>query len=365
MLSKLILIWFSVINISCGYVRVCYFTNWAQYRPGNAKFTPAHIDYDLCTHIIYAFAKIVNSKLTMTELSDVQMYNEIVKKSKLHNPKLKVLLAVGGYNHESKSVSPFSEMVNNEDSLQKFIDGSVEFLRQYKFDGLDLDWEYPTKRGNSRETDKIKFTSLCQGLAEAFKKETPVNTGNTRLILTAAVSAGEATINSAYEVEKLGAHLDTLHLMSYDLHGAWEGKTGHHTSMQATDPSSVASGLNVWIKRGFPSSKIALGLATYGRSFTLKNKINYGLGDASIGYGAKQKYTRENGYAAYYEVCEEIRNGLVVVKGTDNVANAPYGHKENYWIGYDDEESLKYKVNKLIIGEIFTPLFFPYRLLCT
>jgi GH18 family chitinase len=35
---------------------VCYFTNWAWYRPGIGKYLPETIDERLCTHIVYGFA---------------------------------------------------------------------------------------------------------------------------------------------------------------------------------------------------------------------------------------------------------------------------------------------------------------------
>ena len=42
-------------------------------------------------------------------------------------------------------------------------------------------------------------------------------TGKERLLLTAAVGAGQATIDTAYEVDKLNIHLDMLNLMTYDV----------------------------------------------------------------------------------------------------------------------------------------------------
>jgi len=46
-----------------NYVRVCYYTNWAQYRPKPMKFFPEDVDPFLCTHIIYSFAKLGRGKL--------------------------------------------------------------------------------------------------------------------------------------------------------------------------------------------------------------------------------------------------------------------------------------------------------------
>lgn len=50
----------SVIHLSKAdkYVRVCYFSNRGQYRTGIGQYLPKDIDPFLCTHVIYAFAKI-------------------------------------------------------------------------------------------------------------------------------------------------------------------------------------------------------------------------------------------------------------------------------------------------------------------
>lgn len=55
------------------------------------------------------------------------------------------------------------------------------------------------------------------------------------LILTAAVSAGAKTIDTAYDIPALAGVLDYLHLMSYDYHGSWE-KTTHHNAPLESHP---------------------------------------------------------------------------------------------------------------------------------
>ena len=72
-------------------------------------------------------------------------------------------------------------------------------------------------------SDKINFGLWAKELSEAFKPR--------GLLLSAAVSAGKPTIDLAYDVPTLGQYLDFINVMSYDLHGHWDRKTGHHSAL--------------------------------------------------------------------------------------------------------------------------------------
>ena len=54
-------------------------------------------------------------------------------KLKEKNEKLKILIAIGGWNAGSY---PFEQVTNSTETLNQFAQSSVEFLRQWNFDGL-------------------------------------------------------------------------------------------------------------------------------------------------------------------------------------------------------------------------------------
>ncbi|GFT91543.1 chitotriosidase-1, partial [Nephila pilipes] len=138
---------------------VCYFTNWAQYRPNEGKYVPEDIDPTLCTHLIFAFGWMKKHKISSFDSTDETkngkkgMYERLVD-VKNKNKDAKVLLAIGGW---SFGTQRFKEMASNRYNRQLFVFSAIKYLRDRNFDGLDLDWEFP--RGGD---DKKHFVSLLK-----------------------------------------------------------------------------------------------------------------------------------------------------------------------------------------------------------
>lgn len=109
---------------------------------------------------MYAFATLKDHKLTEANDDDPENYDKLIEMRE-SNPDLQVslmgkmklsfhghdiifllqiLLAIGGWAFGS---TPFKELTSNVYRMNQFVYEAIEFLREYKFNGLDVDWEYP------------------------------------------------------------------------------------------------------------------------------------------------------------------------------------------------------------------------------
>ncbi|KAF5280513.1 hypothetical protein FQA39_LY18035, partial [Lamprigera yunnana] len=324
---------------------VCYYTNWSQYRTKIGKFVPEDIIPDLCTHIIFAFGWLKKGKLSSFESNDetkdgkIGLY-EKMRNLKKANPKLKILLAIGGW---SFGTQKFKDMSSTRYARQTFIFSAIPFLRDREFDGLDVDWEYP-KGGD----DKKNYVHLLKELREAFEAEAQEVKKN-RLLLTAAVPVGPDNIKSGYDVPAVSSYLDFINLMAYDFHGKWERETGHNAPLHSPSSDSewrkqlsVDYAAKLWVKLGAPKEKLVIGMPTYGRTFTLSSISKFKVNSPASGGGKEGVYTKESGFLAYYEICEILRNGASYV--WDDEMKVPYAIYEDQWIGFDDERSIRHKM---------------------
>jgi len=331
---------------------VCYFTNWSYKRPGMGKFTPEDVDPNLCTHMVFAFATIKKNRLSASEDNDIGdsflegTYQRMMKMRE-KNPKLKILLAVGGWAFGSK---PFQELTENIFRMNGFVYDAIEFLRKHNFDGLDIDWEYP--RGPD---DKASFVSLVRELRLAIEGEAK-GSKNAKLLLTAAVPASFEAIEAGYDVPELSKYLDFINVMTYDFHGQWEKEVGHNSPLYPLNSATgfqkrltVDYSAQEWVRQGAPKEKLIIGMPVYGRTFTLADPTQFDIGAPASGGGDPGRYTGESGFLSYYEICDFLHKDNTTLVW-DNEQQVPFAYRGLQWVGFDDERSLKTKTKWLKSG---------------
>jgi len=287
------------------------------------------------------------------------------------NPNIKTLISVGGWNFNDCAASPadtvgqgsatceiFSTIAASESKVRGFAANIIDFCRRWGFDGFDLDWEYPVKAGHNSNTkvggqfvetpqDYANYVRMLRILKEEFQAEN----ANDPLLLMAAVGVGKDTVEVAYDIPGMSQYLDLINLMTYDMHGGWEDRTGCNAPLYATEEDQVLSGYDLsvswavdyWIANGASPSQLTLGLGSYGRGWTLADTSNSGFNAPASGKSAPGASTKEAGYLSYYECEERISQGATEVYDSDR--ECVYIASGGEWIGYDNSRSICEKIS--------------------
>jgi chitinase len=327
------------------------------YIAGYRDFDFSKIQANKLTHINYAFANIINGKVdfggkTAANEADLKLEDmKSLQDLKKVNPNLKILVSVGGWTWSTH----FSEVASTDSSRKIFAKSAVDFLKKYKLDGIDLDWEYPNQvgAGNPHGPEDIKnFSLLLKEVRLHLDKQSKTDnkSENDFYLLTIATGGDQAYINNT-NLGEAHQYLDFINIMTYDAYHGLHKTTGHHTNLYLADgdPAIKAKGEEVksavtsvqgHINAGVPIEKINLGLAFYGRKWEGVKKENNGLFQAAESVGMIE----------YYRViAQECNNENGFIRYWDKSAKAPYlwDVDSGVFISYEDTVSIKLKIEWL------------------
>lgn len=289
---------------------VAYVTSWSSVTP----------DPKVMTHINYAFGGVGSDGQSVYADNTTRMQKIVALKSR--NPKLKVLLSIGGWGRGS-----FSPMAKDATKRKAFAKACKAFCDKYKLDGIDIDWEFPGNNSSGESSpsgEKQNFNLMMQDLREAL---------GTDLLLTMASSSDPGY----YDFRGCIKYLDFVNVMTYDM----SGPPNHHSALYRG--GKVGNGwlvqhesIQKHINAGIPASKLVMGLAFYGNS----------------GQGSQISL-------------QEIKDGIASGKWTDHwddTAKVPYvtDKNGNFAYGYDDDRSLTIKCQYIISKKLAGAMYWEY-----
>lgn len=326
----------------------------AYYFPHRGNFNTDILPLDRLTHIIFSFTEVIGNEMKFENDSTGIMLKKLVFEKKEH-PNLKVMIACGGWGGSGG----FSEMSRTPETRQKFVESVVRFIKEYKLDGLDIDWEYPGMPGIGNPyipEDKENFTSLMRELREAMD-----SIGKDQ-VLTFAVAGWEEFFNHV-ELDKVMPSVTYMNVMSYDLAGGDDSYTSHHTNLgwvkmadlegnpaaekireegDSTKPYSAEKIISYCMGKGVNPGQIVIGGGFFGKAWKGVPPANNGLYQLNRG-----PWRERNSYATIREKRED-KNGFV--RHWDPIAKAPflYNATDSVFISYEDTVSIRLKTEYAI-----------------
>lgn len=304
------------------------------YLPIYKSWSINSVKGDLLTTANLAFATITaDSTIELRPIPELDLTTSLTALKEKY-PHLKINLSIGGW-----GANGFSDMALSKETRSVFINSVVEHLEQYNLDGVDIDWEFPTRDESgltkTRPEDTENFILLMKELRSKF--DVLKKTNDKKYSLSFATPIGDWAIK-AFGVKQVSKSVDYIYLMGYDYIGNWSNVTGHHSNFKndkSTTHLSTYDGIKRFMKV-CPPEKLVVGIPAYGYGWSGVGPTDSGLfqnakgivpTDDLIYSNLKDKYISKNGFTRYW----------------DNSSKAAYLYNGDIWITYEDLEAIQYK----------------------
>jgi chitinase len=341
-----------------------YFEEWSIYF---ANFNIANLQAngvaDRLTHLNYAFGGVKNTGCFIADSwADYQtpylptitgpytgpLYGNFAALQQLKqlHPNLKVLISLAGADgFSAAAATDTGRQAFVSSCIDLFINGNVApgISAAGVFDGIDVDWEFPTA------ADKPNVTLLMS----EFRKQLNAlgRTNHQHYLLTMFGPAGEQNFSNI-ELAKVGRTLDFYNVQGYDFHGTWETSTNHASPLfdSAQDPARADNfyldyTVNGFLKAGVPARKLVLGIPLYGRGWTGVPNINHGLYQTSTAPAPfdPADYLQTPGVETYLTLSSATSNGYKSYFDGKRIAVSLYNDATQTFWSYDDPKTVQLK----------------------
>ena len=308
------------------------------------EYTTSLPEVRLLTHINYAHGRFANPTegsggIVITESDKAPIKDVVALKSV--NPRLKVCLMIGGWGGHADG---FSMMARSESKRTEFCNSVKNLLDIHHLDGVDIDWEYPTKSADNETgaspDDTKNFNLVLKQLRETL---------GTGKIISFASSSSAQYVDWPTAMK----YLDYVNVMTYDMGAA---PNGHNSPLHRSgvfNHRSWDESIQAHVQGGVPKNRMVMGIPFYGKAE--KEPVNK-IFDYSV---------------RYYEMPDILEKGTYkgkplarkVYRRWEATSMVPYLVDESgvNVLSYDDPESVEIKGKFVKANGHLGAMFWEYR----
>lgn len=337
----------------------CVWDAFSRFRPAPYNFSAKDIPAELCDAVIYSHVTIDNQtgavKLTEKELkldpearaySKSFLYNPIwmlpphrafreLSELKKRNPKLKLLLGIGGP-HET--VERYWQFLQRMDLYRDMKISISQWVKTYGLDGIVVDFFSGTRSAQDSvwtwDTAKLIHPFLWE-IRDKFKEYIP----KWHIILT--LPAFDSSTHHLFNINRLSDLVNFFFVKSSDCQ---EFPNGAGLNVSRTMDMSDIDRLELIVKRGAERIRVVPEVPLSGRTYSA---MGSSFGTHTVFTGRPGNYTRQQGFLSSFEVCDQIQSGWE--KGRSSQGACPFLRKDEEYVAYEDDESVLQKA-KMIMG---------------
>ncbi|MFC4245182.1 glycosyl hydrolase family 18 protein [Gryllotalpicola reticulitermitis] len=335
---------------------VGYFPEWGIYE-AHDSYTVADIPFDKITHLNYAFGLLKKGADGTWGVAVGDSWAALEKNGGLYSQLaaataangVENMLSIGGWTNSEHG--EFEDATATPSKAERLADSMVTFMDQHGFTGLDIDWEYPR---TARAADQFEglLSTLRTKLTEIGKER------DQYYPLSIAVSPNH-TLMEYIKPSVIKDLVDTVNVMSYDYHGAFDPVTGHNSPLTGNsldaDPklNTTATMAEFHERYGIDKKQLLVGVPYYGRGWgdvepTEKIAGLPGLGTSGTATvaGAWDDAGQRTGTNPWY-LLKGLESDSGYEKYWDDESQVPYLYNRTTktFLTYDDPRSVQAKVD--------------------